>query len=262
MRLTSAKNPRIQDVVRLRQRRHRDQQHRFVIEGAVEVRRAVAAGVVPEVLFLRDGASFDLGEARDQVETFEVEPRAFERMAYRENPDGVLAVAPTFATGLDRLDRTPPGLWLVAVGIEKPGNLGAMLRTADAVGSAGMIVADGVTDVFNPNVVRASLGTVFNVPIAQCDGASAIRWFGHRATQVVATSPDAALDYDRVEYADDVAVLIGPEHDGLADEWLAGTTVRIPMAGVADSLNASVSAAIVLYEARRQARRATGYDDV
>lgn len=255
MRLESPKNPRVRDVVKLRSRRHRDRSERFVIEGRTEVARALHLGIAMETLYLADGVDFDPAPyQRDDYEIVHVEAKAFERMAYRENPDGVLAVAPTFATDLGRFADKPAGIWLVAVGIEKPGNLGAMLRTADAAGVSGMIVADGVTDLFNPNVVRASLGAVFSVPVAVCTGLSARAHLDARGTQLVATSPAAELDYDRASYAEDVAVVVGPEHAGLDATWLEGTSVRIPMGGTVDSLNASVSAAIVLFEVRRQRR--------
>ena len=212
-------------------------------------------GIGIETLYLAEGIDFDATpDAPSDHETVEVDPKVFERMAYRENPDGVLAVAPTFATDLERFSEQRPGLWLVAVGIEKPGNLGAMLRTADAAGVTGLIVADGVTDLFNPNVVRASLGAVFSVPVAVCSGESARAFLASRGTQLVATSPEAVDDYDRMNYIEDVAVVVGPEHAGLDETWRGGTAVRIPMAGIIDSLNASVSAAIVLFEVRRQQR--------
>ncbi len=255
MKLESTKNPRVREVAKLRSRRHRDRLERFVIEGRTEVARAIALGVAIDTLYLADGIDFDpVPMKRADHETVRVDLKVFERMAYRENPDGVLAVAPTYATDLERFVELPAGIWLVAVGIEKPGNLGAMLRTADAAGVSGLIVADGVTDLFNPNVVRASLGAVFSVPVAVCSGESARAFLGSRGTQLVATSPEAVNDYDRVSYGADVALVVGPEHAGLDERWLSGTAVRIPMAGIVDSLNASVSAAIVLFEVRRQRR--------
>ena len=147
----------------------------------------------------------------------------------------------------------PDALWLVAASVEKPGNLGAMLRTADAAGAAGVLVADAATDPFNPNVVRASVGTLFSVPLAVASAEDVRAWLATHGIRVVATSPDAPSDYATADLTGPVAIVVGGEHGGLGADWLgAGETVRIPMAGQADSINAAMAAAVLLFEARRQ----------
>ena len=180
----------------------------------------------------------------------------FEKMSYRQTPDGLLAIAATPSIALEDLPEPPAdALWLIAAGIEKPGNLGAMLRSADAVGAAGVLVADAVADVFNPNVVRASLGALFSVPVAQASASTVQKWLAERDVRIVAASPDAAIDYASADFRGRVAIAVGSESAGLHGAWLdAYQTVRIPMAGRLDSVNAATAAAILLFEARRQRR--------
>ena len=164
-----------------------------------------------------------------------------------------MAATPELA--LDRLDVPQGSLWLVATNIEKPGNLGAMLRTADAAGASGVLVADPATDPFNPNVVRASVGTLFSVPLAAGRSAEVRAWLAEHAIRVVATSPAATADYAEADLTGAVAIVVGGERDGLGAEWSADAqTVRIPMSGQADSINAAMTAAVLLFEASRQRR--------
>jgi len=252
--IESPSNRRIIDTARLKKRRERTATGRFLIEGTREVQRAFEAGASIDEIFLCPDlapvATVDLGErlagAGAQMTT--VSSTAFEKLSMRQNPDGIVAVAPTWEPSLNALDRD---LVLVAEAIEKPGNLGAMFRTADAVGST-LLIAHPTVDPFNPNVVRASQGALFSVPFAMADTASAVRWADEHGPVFVAT-PDATADYWTVDLSGPVSIVIGSEHAGVSDGWIdRGTSIRIPMAGRADSLNASVSAAIVLYEAVRQ----------
>jgi TrmH family RNA methyltransferase len=144
----------------------------------------------------------------------------------------------------------------VVEGVEKPGNLGALLRSADGAGVDAVIVSDPVSDVWNPNAVRASLGTIFSLPLAVCDAAEAASFLRERGVGIVAARVDAAVDYDEVDLSGALAIVVGAEATGLTDAWSGPdvTAVRIPMLGLADSLNVSVSAAVLLYEARRQRR--------
>jgi TrmH family RNA methyltransferase len=188
------------------------------------------------------------------AEIIECSRAVFEKASYREGPDGFLAVAPSPGRGLFALDIPTDGLLLVAQGIEKPGNLGAMLRTADAAGVAAVIAADPVTDWGNPNVVRASKGTVFSVPVASATTAETIAWLAARGIALVATTPDTDTRHTDADLRGPVAIAVGTEKYGLDEELFAASTirVRIPMAGRADSLNAATAAAIVLFEAVRQ----------
>lgn len=258
--LTSLSNARVKDVVRLRNRRHRQRERRFVIEGKRELETAAAAGFPVQTLFycrdlLADGAPSVLRQLAACGTACVAASRAvFEKMSYRHTPDGLLGVAATPSLALDELPEPPPdSLWLVADGIEKPGNLGAMLRSADAVGATGVLVADPGTDVFNPNVVRASVGALFCVRIAAAPPAELRRWLATRDIRVLAASPAAATVYTAADLRGSVALAVGSEHIGLSAAWRSGCqTMRIPMHGRVDSINAATAAAILLFEARRQ----------
>jgi TrmH family RNA methyltransferase len=183
-------------------------------------------------------------------------------VAYRDRPDGLLAVAPqwrlTWAdlekTGNPRRDPKSAPFYLVVEAIEKPGNLGTILRSADAAGCDAVIVCDPVTDIFNPNVVRASTGVLFSVPCVVAEGAAVLAWLREREIRVVATTPGAAVLYTDADLRGPLAVVMGSEQYGLSEFWLknADLAVRIPMAGHADSLNVAMAAIITLFEAVRQ----------
>ncbi|NND83993.1 MAG: RNA methyltransferase [Acidimicrobiia bacterium] len=247
MVITSPHNPRVKGVVRLRKRRHRDDTGTFIVEGRREATRAVAAGVDIATLFLQTG---EIPPAGIDADIVDVSPAVFAKMSARQGPDGVLAVARTWDLGLDRIKTTTGALVLVAAGIEKPGNLGAMLRTADAAGVDAVVLADPVCDPFGPNVVRASQGSLFSVPLGAGSAAEVLAWLDRADLEVFTTSPTAETAYWEHDYSEGAAFVIGPEDVGLSGLWFeSGTPVRIPMAGEADSLNASVAAGIVLFEA-------------
>ena len=260
--LTSPANARVKRVVKLRTRRHRDREHRFVIEGFRELDAVSRAGLPLEEVFYCEqhfaarGEMELLGRMRDTGAVCEATNAAvFAKLSYRRTPDGLLAVAAIPELTLDRLRVPGDSLWLVAANIEKPGNLGAMLRSADAAGVSGVLVADPATDPFNPNVVRASVGTLFSVPLAVARGADVRAWLAEHDIRVVATSPAATRDYAEADLGGSVAIVVGGEHDGLDDAWIAGAeSVHIPMAGQADSINAATTAAVLLFEASRQRR--------
>jgi RNA methyltransferase, TrmH family len=179
----------------------------------------------------------------------------FEKMAYRDRPDGLLMVMPQIRRTLADLVVPDRGLFLIAEAIEKPGNLGTMLRTADATGVQGVIVCDRCTDLNNPNVVRASTGTIFSVPVVEATSEETIRWLEQNQVTAVAATPHTDKMYTDVSYKDDrVAFIMGTEQYGLSDQWMKriDQKVRIPMMGQADSLNVSAATTILLYEALRQ----------
>lgn len=229
----------------------------MLIEGAREAGRALSEDVQPVTLFVPVGANADLvGAARDRgAEIVEVAGAALDRLAVRGASSPVL-VARRPSTGLEEL--TPvgshPPLYLVAEAIEKPGNLGAMIRTADGAGVDGLIVADQTVDPFGPNVIRASLGAVFSIPLAVASSVTAIEWLEHQGVAIVATTPDATTAWSAADLTGPVACVVGAEHDGLSDVWLdaADVQVSLPMRGIGDSLNAATTAAILAYEAVRQ----------
>lgn len=263
MIITSMQNDRVKELVRLRDRRHRDRSRRFLIEGYREVARARDANIGIETLFtcpeLFLGPNEDelvAGLAAAGTEVVELSDGPFRKASYRDRPEGLLAVGPQFGTSLDDLAVGTHPLILVAEAIEKPGNLGTMLRTADAVGADAVIVADPTTDPFNPNVVRASTGTLFTVPLAIGETADTIDWLQARGVSIVATTPDTDTELWDADLSTAVAVVVGAEQYGLSEEWLkaASIRIRIPMAGMADSLNAAMAAGVVLYEAKRQRR--------
>ena len=262
--LTSPTNARVKRVVKLRSRRHRDRERRFVIEGFSELDGASRAGfAVAEVFYCEQhfagrGEEGLVDRLRDTGAICEATNAAvFAKLSYRRTPDGLLAVAATPELTLDRVDVPDDSLWLVATNIEKPGNLGAMLRTADAAGVSGVLVADPATDPFNPNVVRASVGTLFSVSLAVASAADVRAWLAENRIRVVATSPAATTDYAETDLTGPVAIVVGGEHAGLDATWIAGAeAVRIPMAGQADSVNAATAAAVLLFEASRQRRAA------
>lgn len=259
--ITSLSNPQIKHLVRLRDRRHRDESGTYLLEGFRAVSRAIASGadiqslyVCPE-LFLGDNEAALIASAASAGTTvIEVAAGPFAKASYRDRPEGLLGVATQFETGLHRLDPGPTPLILVVEAIEKPGNLGTMLRTADAAGCRAVIVCDPTTDPFNPNVVRASTGALFTVPLAIGSSIEAVEWLNEHQVRILATTPEATVLHHDADLTGAVAVVIGSEQFGLTEVWLkaADAHIRMPMAGMADSLNAAMAAGIALFEAVRQ----------
>lgn len=262
LHLTSATNPRLKGLVALRKRRTRENEGVTLVEGYEELGLALDAGVRPRALYTCEELMLDAPRQQDAVdaaraagaEIVTVARPAFEKVAYREGPDGFLAVVPSVQAHPRELDLPESPLLLVGEGIEKPGNLGAMLRTADAVGVDGVIAADPVTDWGNPNVVRGSKGTVFSVPVAAASTSETLTWLREKNIPLIAATPDTDVMHTDVDYTGPVAIAVGTEKYGLTDEALdaATTRVRIPMVGQVNSLNVATSAAVLLYEAMRQ----------
>ena len=264
LHVTSSSNPRLKAVLALRRRRVREDEGLTVVDGYEELTLALDAGVVPRTvlhcpeLMLDPAAQGELVQrARDLgASTVRLSRGAFEKVAYREGPDGFLAVVPVAGVALGDLDLPPDPLVLVCEGLEKPGNLGAVLRTADAAGVAAVVAADPVTDWGNPNVVRASKGTVYAVPVASASTAETLAWCRARGIRLVVTTPETDVLYSDISLSGAVAIAVGAEKHGASEELLAAADVRvrIPMSGRANSLNVAASAAIVLFEAVRQRR--------
>ncbi len=263
LNITSPQNPRVKQVVRLRDRRHREREGLLLVEGGEELALALAGGARPQALFicpdlLPASQSGLLAAARAAAaEVFEVSQPVFQKMAYRDNPDGWLAVLPAVRRGLDDLPATNDPLFLIAEAIEKPGNLGALLRSAEAAGVTGVIVCDPGTDLNNPNVVRSSRGTLFTVPVVEATADQAFAWLRARGIPVAAATPQAAQLYTAADFTGPVAIAVGTEHEGLSAAWLAQASlhVRIPMLGQVNSLNVATAATLLLYEAVRQRSR-------
>lgn len=243
--ITSRANPRVKAWRALRNRSERDRTGRFLVEGERETLRAANHLTVVESIVRIDRFPVDL----PAIVT--VGPEVFDAISAREHPDGVAAVVESPDHGLPGFVPETPRLVLVADGVEKPGNLGAMIRSADALG-ASLIASSAKTDLVNPNVVRSAQGSLFGVPLASCDRKEAITWCD-RHTDIVVTTPDAARPIWDLDLTGDVSIVIGNEHSGVDDAWrTVGVAASIPMVGVADSLNASVTAGIMLAEAVRQ----------
>ena len=260
-KITSLQNPRVKQLVKLRERRDRDDAGLFLIEGYREVRRALEKGVRPREMyfspewFLGENEPALIEQAKQAgAQLFELSKEAFAKVAYRERPDGLLAVAPQWKHGLNDLKLGEYPFLLVVESIEKPGNLGTILRSADAAGCDGVIVCDAVTDIFNPNVVRASTGVLFSVPIVVADSGAVHSWLREKGIRIVATTPDTPNVYSKVDLRGALAIVMGSEQYGLSDFWLkeSNLLVRIPMAGQADSLNVAMATIITLFEAVRQ----------
>lgn len=254
MEITSLQNPRVKHIVKLRDdKRQRREEGLMLVEGYDEIQLALAAGRQPRTLLSApelvtrqlDGA---------ESEWITVNRAVFEKMSYRENPDGWLAVFPIPHTSLDGLKLSEVPLVIVAESVEKPGNLGAILRTADAAAADALLVCDPRVDVWNPNVVRASRGALFSVPVVECDNLSAWEWLKRRKIQTLAATPSAEILYSDIDLREPVAIAVGTEDRGLSDFWISNADLKakIPMLGKVNSLNVSVSTALIVYEAVRQ----------
>jgi RNA methyltransferase, TrmH family len=264
-KLTSLQNARVKQVVKLGKRPARDEAGLLLVEGYRELTRALDNRWPPSVLyycpslFLGQNEPALIERAREAgAELCECTEPVFCKMAYRDRPEGLLAVGPQVRANLgDLLIATPAPLIVVAEAIEKPGNLGTILRTADAAGVHAVIVCDQCTDVNNPNVVRASIGTLFALPVVEASSEDALEWLRARHMQIVAATPHGEMEYTQADLSRGTAVVVGSEQLGLSERWMksADLRVRIPMLGQADSLNVAAATTILLYEAVRQRRK-------
>lgn len=270
--ITSPANPRVKQAARLRDAGARRASGLTLVDGIRELSRAVASGIEVVEIFLATDRPTDAVTRSADFEAclaacaaqgaaiVPLAPRAFAKVAFGDRNEGLVGVVRFVSRGLadvtPRLDRPV----LVAEAVEKPGNLGAILRTADAAGLAGVIAAHPRTDVANPATIRASLGTVFSVPLAVATTADTIRWAAAARRRVVLATPTGSKLWHEVNLAGATLLVVGSEADGVSPAWLdaaaAGTitveTVHLPMRGIADSLNVSVTAAVLAYEALRQ----------
>lgn len=262
--IASAANPRVKAVAKLRDRRERERTGLTIVDGGREVRRALAAGVELAEAFVCEplvrssdarAAVAELVAAGVRITT--VSPVVFDRIAFGDRVEGIVAIVRAPGTDLASIKLPPQPLVIVLEAVEKPGNLGAALRSADGAGVDALLAADAATDVFNPNAIRASLGTAFTVPIGAGSTPEVVAFLRGNDIRIVAARVDATTDYTEADLRGPVAIVLGSEADGLSPAWSAPdvTTVRLPMLGAADSLNVSVAAAILLYEARRQRGR-------
>jgi RNA methyltransferase, TrmH family len=256
MDITSQQNPRVKHIVRLRdEKRQRRADGLMLVEGYDEIQLALSAGHKPRTLLSApELVSRQIDVARPDTERITVTRAVFEKISYRENPDGWLAVFPIPQDSLEGLKLSDSPLLIVAESVEKPGNLGAILRTADAAHVDALLVCDPRVDPWNPNVVRASRGAVFSVPVIECDNAAALERLRRAGIQILAATPSADVVYSDIDLRRPIAIAVGTEDVGLTDFWMsqADLKVRIPMTGRVNSLNVSVSTALIVYEAVRQ----------
>jgi TrmH family RNA methyltransferase len=252
--ITSLQNPRIKHIVKLREdKRQRQRDQLMLVEGHDELTLALGSGLQPEALLTAPelvSRSIDMANA----ETITVTRAVFEKISYRDNPDGWLGIFPIPKRTLEDIQLSASPLVIVAESVEKPGNLGAILRTADAAHVDALLVCDPRVDLWNPNVIRASRGAVFTVPTVEVESPNALAWLRSNKMRVVAATPSATQMYTDVNMKEPLAIAVGTEDAGLTDFWMqnADLQVKIPMLGSVNSLNVSIATALITYEAIRQ----------
>lgn len=265
MDITSLHNPRIKAAFALSDRRERNRTSLFLIEGFRELFRAAQGGVdilelfFCEELFLGSNEPFLLQDLEAKgVKLYKCSEEVIRKISYRDRPDGLVAVASQMKGSLEAvnkyLDNVQHPFLLVAESIEKPGNLGTILRSCDAVGVDAALICDRCTDIFNPNVVRASVGTLFTQPVVEVTHQELLPFLKARGIAIVAATPHATQEFTKVDLTGPIAIVVGTEQLGLSQHWMdaADIQVRIPMRGSADSLNVATATTLLLYEVLRQ----------
>jgi len=258
--IQSIQNSYIKELFQLKEKsRARKKSGLFLIEGLREISLAIKGGFEIETL-LYDSSIISVTQIEElkltnNFELIEISNEVYKKLAYRETTEGIIAVAKNKINSLDQLKfKTKHPLILVAEAPEKPGNIGALLRTADAAGVDAVLIANPKTDIFNPNIIRSSVGCVFTTQIAQGSTTEIIDFLKTKNISIYCAALTASVPYETVNYKESSAIVVGTEATGLSDEWLENSNknVIIPMNGIIDSLNVSVSAAIIIYEAVRQ----------
>ena len=261
--IDSPKNPHLKALLRLRERRIREREGRFLVEGAREVGRALSASPrILEALLCPERFTPEAKKVAVAVTAancgvlYWVSKEAFDRLSLRQRPDGIAVVLPTWAWSrkLANLETRDDTLLLILHGLEKPGNIGALLRTADAVGASAVVLTGGGTDLFNPNVVRASTGSLFTTKTLHATPDEARAYVQRTGLGLIAATPEAPMAHWEADYGGPTAIVLGSEDEGLDSQWLDAAPIRIhiPMLGTADSLNVATAGAVLLYEALRQ----------
>ncbi|NVO21404.1 MAG: RNA methyltransferase [Bacteroidetes bacterium] len=259
--ITSSQNPGIKNLILLQSKsRERKKQNIAVIEGYREISRALISGVELLILYfcpelVNSEKVLEIEESCPKLEKISVSVKVFERLAYREGSDGLIALIRPKYLKLAELNLSKYPLLIILESVEKPGNLGAVLRTADAAGVDAVIIGDPLTDLYNPNTIRSSVGCIFTRQIAVADSKEIMKWLlKNNVTTYAAALNREARNYDLFNYKGSTAFVMGTEATGLSPKWLefCNSQVIIPMLGIADSLNVSVSTSILVYEAMRQ----------
>ncbi len=261
--LHSPQNPTYLAACKLRGHRTRLAEGRFLIDGQREIERAHQAGISIERLFVcselltenaRTSGQRPIPSLWDSCDVREVAPRLWPKLAYGDRREGMIALAVAPERSLDQLTVDASSLVVILEQVEKPGNVGAVVRTLDAVGGTAVVLADGNPDVFNPNTIRASAGSVFSIPVVAAGAEAILAWLRARRLSVIVTRVEAEHTCFQLDLRGPLALVLGNEARGVSDVWQAASTwqARLPMSGLADSLNVSVTAAVFLYEAWRQ----------
>lgn len=261
MIISSAQNPRVKHLKKLRNRRSRDKSRQVLVEGYRELLRAIEFGYpIDEIyccpeLFIGENEPQLIRRGKDAgASVIELTAPLFRKVAYRDRPEGLIGLGPQVHRRLDELVLGKNPLIVVVEAVEKPGNLGTILRSADATGVDGIIICDACTDLFNPNVVRASTGALFSVPVAEADAESTVGWLSEQGIRTLAATPHTDRLYTEEDMQNPTAIVVGTEQYGLSKFWMehADRQVRIPMLGRIDSLNVATATTLLLYEAVRQ----------
>lgn len=259
--ITSLQNPKVKLATKLWDRRSREKNGQFLIEGYRELSRAIENDEEIESLFFCKELFLGSSEmalidrcAQKGAFIYQTSEKVFKSFSYRDRPDGLIAIAKMRHLSLQDLKPSKNPFLIVAEAIEKPGNLGTILRSADGAGVEGVIVSDRCTDIFNPNVVRSSVGTLFSLPVIESSTTDCIEWLKKNKIKLVAATPEAKIDYTKADFTGPLAIVVGTEQYGLSQQMKneADILVRIPMMGIADSLNVGVATALLLYEVHRQ----------
>jgi TrmH family RNA methyltransferase len=264
--ITSVQNARVKHVVALQQKSSlRREEGLFVVEGQREIEHCIACGYEIVEMFTVYSLQLTVDSLQLTVDypTTAVTPQVYEKMAYRGSTEGIITVAKCKDHRLKNLNLKENPLIVVLESVEKPGNLGAILRSAEAAGVDALIVCDPLTDIYNPNVIRASIGGVFSVPIAVCTSQECIAFLKEHKVRILTAQLQDSYDYYDYDMRQATAIVMGTESTGLTQQWreAADAHIRIPMLGRLDSLNVSVSAAILMYEAVRQRNKVYQYPD-
>jgi TrmH family RNA methyltransferase len=266
IKIESLQNEKIKRIIKLRKPSERREAGLIVIEGKKEIEMALVGGVEVQEFYFCPEIGHIAGRRSNvwppsgigEEKTIEVSREVFQKMSYRDTPDGFLAVFKNLKIqelkNLKNLKIDKNFLIIILESVEKPGNLGAILRTADAVGADAVIINDSQTDIYNPNVIRASRGTIFTVPLAIADVPETQEWLKKNKIKSFAATDKAKKDYTKIDFKKSCAIVLGSEDKGLSEKWLDGADelVKISMNGKIDSLNVSVAGAVIAFEARRQ----------
>jgi TrmH family RNA methyltransferase len=262
--ITSLHNPTVKKAVKLADRKERNTTGLFLIEGYRELSRAHQGKVQLKTLFICPKLFLGTNEEtliekirKQGAEIITCHEQVFHKLSYRDRPDGLVAIAVQMQHTLRDFTIKDNPLLIVAEAIEKPGNLGTILRSADAAGVDGVIVCDRCTDIYNPNVVRASVGTLFTIPVIEASSEETLNCLTERKIQIVAATPSAEQEFTEVDLTQGIAIAVGTEQLGLSKVWMEASHihVRIPMHGVADSLNVATATTLLVYEALRQRKK-------